>query len=118
MNNSDQETENSLELNKIYEPFKPRTQTSKTKNYYGRPAPVDLQLEEIPDINKLHFEGNVIYEWNLHGLTKYQNFQFCNHLMVYENACLMFSNSQHRIITAIISGLTGQLFGWWYDYLS
>lgn len=72
----------------------------------------------MPNINKIHFGGNVIYEWNLDGLTEYQIPQFCNYLMVYGNACLMFGNSQVKIGFAIIACLTGQLFGCWYDYLS
>lgn len=38
--------------------------------------------------------------------------------MVYEIECLMFGHCQDNIIIVVITDLTRQLFGWWYDYLS
>lgn len=98
--------------------FRPKTFVPKTKKYYRRPTPVDLQFKEISKMPKIHFEGNVLCEWNIDGLSKYQILNMINHMLVYSNARYIHNWKQEHIIRAITSSFMGQLNGWWLDYLS
>ena len=67
---------------------------------------------------KIHFQGNLLYEWNIDGLSEYQIFNLMQHMLVYSNGCYIHQWTQDSIILAITARLTGQLNGWWHDYLS
>ena len=52
------------------------TQRPKTKNYYPRPTPPDIQYEENYQMTGSRYDGDAIYEWNLDGLSEYQILNF------------------------------------------
>ncbi|CAL9025057.1 unnamed protein product [Prunus brigantina] len=94
------------------------TQTAKTKNYYPRPTPVDLQFEEDGMWNCAQYDGSSIVEWNIDGLTEYQIINTMKHMMMYATASKIKGNGDRRVAEAIIAGFVGQLKGWWDFHLS
>nr|AAX95153.1 hypothetical protein LOC_Os11g14710 [Oryza sativa Japonica Group]ABA92444.1 hypothetical protein LOC_Os11g14710 [Oryza sativa Japonica Group] len=103
-------------VNKI---FKPSTLTSTTRNYYPRPTYADLQFEEMPQIqNMTYYNGKEIVEWNLDGFTEYQIFTLCHQMIMYANACIANGNKEREAANMIIIGFSGQLKGWWNNYLN
>uniref|UniRef100_I1Q393 CCHC-type domain-containing protein n=1 Tax=Oryza glaberrima TaxID=4538 RepID=I1Q393_ORYGL len=103
-------------VNKI---FKPSTLTSTTRNYYPRPTYADLQFEEMPQIqNMTYYNGKEIVEWNLDGFTEYQIFTLCHQMIMYANACIANGNKEREAANMIVIGFSGQLKGWWNNYLN
>jgi hypothetical protein len=103
-------------VNKI---FKPSTLTSTTRNYYPRPTYADLQFEEMPQIqNMIYYNGKEIVEWNLDGFTEYQIFTLCHQMIMYANACIANGNKEREAANMIVIGFSGQLKGWWNNYLN
>ncbi|CAL8132395.1 unnamed protein product [Prunus armeniaca] len=94
------------------------TQTAKTKNYYPRPTPVDLQFEEDGMWNSAQYDGSSIVEWNIDGLTKYHIINTMKHMMMYAIASKIKGNGDRRVAETIIVGFVDQLKGWWDFHLS
>ncbi|KAG5601300.1 hypothetical protein H5410_032670 [Solanum commersonii] len=79
--------------------------------YYPRPTPQDVLIEEIDWIQtNTSYSGSEIYEWNLDGLTDRQ-------MLMYVTICKSVSNTDKTICKMIIAGFTGQLRGWWDNYM-
>ena len=57
------------QINRIAHKFKQQT---KTRNYYPRPTPPDLQYEERSQIVQSKYDGDDIYEWNIDGVSDHQ----------------------------------------------
>eukprot|EP00268_Persea_americana_P019020 TRINITY_DN19751_c0_g2_i1.p1 TRINITY_DN19751_c0_g2~~TRINITY_DN19751_c0_g2_i1.p1 ORF type:complete len:357 (+),score=5.83 TRINITY_DN19751_c0_g2_i1:1358-2428(+) len=55
---------------------------------------------------------------NIDGLSEYQILNVMQQMLVYSNACYIHQWNQEHTILAITVGFTGQLNGWWHDYLS
>lgn len=87
------------------------TQTAKTKNYYPRPTPVDLQFEEDEMWNSTQYDRSSIVEWNIDGLTEYHIINTMKHMMMYAIASKIKGNRDRRVAKAIIAGFVGQLKG-------
>ncbi|CAB4286247.1 unnamed protein product [Prunus armeniaca] len=94
------------------------TQTAKTKNYYPRPIPVDLQFEEDGMWNSAQYDGSSIVKWNIDGLIEYQIINTMKHMMMYATTSKIKGNGDRRVVEAIIVVLVGQLKGWWDFHLS
>ncbi|XP_070025110.1 uncharacterized protein [Nicotiana sylvestris] len=94
---------------------KPRMQTY----YYPRPTPQDVLIEER-DWNQTNtsYSGSEIYEWNLDGLTNRQVTILVHRMLMYSTICKSVKNTDITICKIIIAGFTGQLRGWWDNYLS
>ena len=43
------------------------------KNWYSKPTPPDLQFEERYTFVNSSYSPNLIYEWNIDGMSKYEN---------------------------------------------
>ncbi|KAG5605639.1 hypothetical protein H5410_027131 [Solanum commersonii] len=87
--------------------------------YYPRPTPQDVLIEER-DWNQTNtsYSGSEIYEWNLDGLTDRQLTIFVHRMLMYANICKSVNNTDRTICKMIIAGFTGQLRGWWDNYMS
>ncbi|KAG5594616.1 hypothetical protein H5410_035848 [Solanum commersonii] len=87
--------------------------------YYPRPAPQDVLIEER-DWNQINtsYSGSEIYEWNLNGLTDRQLMIMVHRMLMYATICKSVSNTDKTICKMIIAGFTGQLRGWWDNYMS
>ncbi|KAI5342468.1 hypothetical protein L3X38_010343 [Prunus dulcis] len=94
------------------------TQTTKTKNYYPRPTPVNLQFEEDGMWNSAQYDRSSIVEWNIDGLTEYQIINTMKHMMMYTTTSKIKGNGDRRVAEAIIAGFVGQLKGWWDFHLT
>ncbi|KAG5605637.1 hypothetical protein H5410_027129 [Solanum commersonii] len=83
-----------------------RGQVEMEVNKLRGPTPQDVLIEER-DWNQTNtsYSGSEIYEWNLDGLTDRQ-------LTILVHRMLM------TICKMIIAGFTGQLRGWWDNYMS
>ena len=94
---------------------KPRMQTY----YYNRPTPQDVLIEER-DWNQTNtsYSGSEIYEWNLDGLTDRQLTILVHRMLMYATICKSVKNTDRNICRMIVAGFTGQLRGWWDNYLS
>ncbi|KAK2973929.1 hypothetical protein RJ640_019444 [Escallonia rubra] len=90
------------------------------RNYYTRPTPVDMQLEENNFSNPSSFNGSSIYEWNLDGMTNYQVITLLQHMLMAANSARNRNLGESETVIAryLIAGFTGQLRGWWDFYLT
>ncbi|CAB4303202.1 unnamed protein product [Prunus armeniaca] len=94
------------------------TQIAKTKNYYPRPTPVDLQFEEDGMWNSAQYDGSSMVEWNIDGLTKYHIINTMKHMMMYATTSKIKGNGDRRVAETIIVDFVDQLKGWWDFHLS
>ncbi|KAG5577033.1 hypothetical protein H5410_057167 [Solanum commersonii] len=87
--------------------------------YYPRPTPQDVLIEER-DWNQTNtsYSGSEIYEWNLDGLTDRQLTILVHRMLMYATICKSVNNTDRTICKMIIAGFTGQLRGWWDNYMS
>ncbi|KAG5598934.1 hypothetical protein H5410_030304 [Solanum commersonii] len=86
--------------------------------YYPRPTPQDVLIEER-DWNQTNtsYSGSEIYEWNLDGLTDSQLTILVHRMLIYATICKSVNNTDRTICKMIITGFTGQLRGWWDNYM-
>ena len=64
------------------------------------------------------YDGDAIYEWNLDGLSEYQILNFLQEMTMAAGAYRIKGNNDQSIVNIIIAGFTGQLKGWWDNYVS
>ncbi|KAG5590205.1 hypothetical protein H5410_040719 [Solanum commersonii] len=64
------------------------------------------------------YSGSEIDEWNLDGLTDRQLTILVHRMLMYETICKNVKNTNRNICKMIIAGFTGQLRGWWDNYMS
>ncbi|KAG5632679.1 hypothetical protein H5410_004396 [Solanum commersonii] len=86
--------------------------------YYPRPTPQDVLLEEHEHIITNSYNGKEIYEWNIDGYTDRQIYTTIYRMLMYSTICKTNKNSDKTIADMIIAGFTGQLKGWWDNYLN
>ncbi|KAG5631761.1 hypothetical protein H5410_003478 [Solanum commersonii] len=86
--------------------------------YYPRPTPQDVLIEER-DWNQTNtsYSGSEIYEWNLDGLIDSQLTIMVHRMLMYATICKNVRNTDKTICKMIIEGFTGQLRGWWDNYM-
>ncbi|KAG5585061.1 hypothetical protein H5410_045495 [Solanum commersonii] len=115
-----------LEINKLRGYPKKNNGNTKYANkpsmqtyYYSRPTPQDVLIEER-DWNQTNtsYSGTKIYEWNLDGLTNRQLTILVHRMLMYATICKRVNNTYRIISKMIIAGFTGQLRGWWDNYVS
>ncbi|KAG5580466.1 hypothetical protein H5410_051093 [Solanum commersonii] len=87
--------------------------------YYPRPTPQDVLIEER-DWNQTNtsYSGSEIYEWNLNGLTDRQLTILVHRMLMYTTIFKSVNNTDMTICKMIITGFTGQLRGWWDNYMT
>ncbi|KAG5581087.1 hypothetical protein H5410_051714, partial [Solanum commersonii] len=64
------------------------------------------------------YSGSEIYEWNLNDLTDRQLTILVHRMLMYATICKRFKSTYINIFKMIIVGFTGQLRGWWDNYMS
>ncbi|KAL4396631.1 hypothetical protein AHAS_Ahas01G0111200 [Arachis hypogaea] len=103
-----------LEINKISH----KKDYPKTRNYYSRPSPVDIGLEERTQLIQNSFSGSDLVEWNIDGLSEQAILdQMCNMTMV-TTAYKMKKASDKAAAIMITQRFIGQLKGWWDNFLN
>ncbi|KAG5616282.1 hypothetical protein H5410_016106 [Solanum commersonii] len=87
--------------------------------YYPKSTPQDVLIEER-DWNQTNtsYSGSEIYEWNLNGLTDRQLTILVHRMIMYATICKSVNNTDRTICKMIIAGFTGQLRGWWDNYMT
>ncbi|KAG5588629.1 hypothetical protein H5410_049063 [Solanum commersonii] len=87
--------------------------------YYSRPTPQDVLIEEH-DWNQANtsYSESEIYEWNLDGLTDRKLTIPVHRMLMYATICKSVNNTDKIICKMIIADFTGQLRGWWDNYMS
>ena len=98
------------QINKIVDKFK---QQSKTRNFYPRSIPPDLQYEEKSQIVQSKYDGDGIYEWNIDGVSDQQVLNILQEMIMSSTAYKSRGNLDLAICFHLIAGFTGQLKGWW-----
>ncbi|XP_047250003.1 uncharacterized protein LOC124885803 [Capsicum annuum] len=92
--------------------------------YYPRPTPQDVLIEER-DWNQTNtsYSGDAIYEWNIDGLSDRQISILIHRMSMYATICLATkatdrnAKTDQTICKMIVAGFTGQLRGWWDNFL-
>ncbi|KAG5585597.1 hypothetical protein H5410_046031 [Solanum commersonii] len=87
--------------------------------YYPRPLPQNVLIEKR-DWNQTNISYSVseIYEWNPDGLTDRQLTILVHRMLMYATICKSVNNTDKTICKMIIAGFTGQLRGWWDNYMT
>uniref|UniRef100_A0A7N0U0L5 CCHC-type domain-containing protein n=1 Tax=Kalanchoe fedtschenkoi TaxID=63787 RepID=A0A7N0U0L5_KALFE len=99
------------EINKLYK-------YNNNPTYYNRPSPVDILHEEQEYILNNSYIGKNIYEWNLDGYTEKQIYNLVHRMLMYSTISKTAGNTDSNIAKMITAGFTGQLKGWWDNYLT
>ncbi|QHN86322.1 uncharacterized protein DS421_16g545170 [Arachis hypogaea] len=85
---------------------------------YNRMSTPDLALKER-ELGFVSFNANNVYEWNIDGKTEYNIMCMLQHMtMVGISYQAAHETSEEAIANIIVSGFSGQLKGWWDNYLS
>ncbi|XLU74983.1 hypothetical protein S245_034036, partial [Arachis hypogaea] len=85
---------------------------------YKRVSAPDLALEER-ELGFVSFNANNVYEWNIDGKTEYNIMSMLQHMTMVGTAYqAAHDTSEEAIANVIVSGFSGQLKGWWDNYLS
>ena len=120
---NDQNSERTFEEGSISEkdinPINTKHWKTSSKFYYQRPTAPDLLLEERGKSNFKSFSANNIYEWNIDAQTKYSIMNTLQHMtMVVTTYQTSYDCSEKTIIDILVAGFSGQLKGWWDNYLT
>ena len=78
-----------------------------------------MQYEERNQYTQASYTSDTIYEWNIDGMTEYNILtKFQEMTMISTTYKLNNRLSNHAIAQTIVVGFTGQLKGWWDNYLT
>ncbi|KAH1086350.1 hypothetical protein GYH30_018049 [Glycine max] len=119
---SDQNSENTSEIGSVsrkdINPINSRHWKTPSKLYYQRPTAPDLLLEERGENNFKSFSANNIYEWNIDGQMTCNIMNTLQHMtMVATTYQTSHECSEETIRDILVAGFSGQLKGWWDNYL-
>ena len=88
------------------------------KNWYPKPTPPDLQFEERHTFVNSSYSPDLIYEWNIDGMSKYEIINLLHEMNLLTNVYKNHGKSDHQIAHLIVTSFTGQLKGQWDNYLN
>ena len=107
LENSEQEIE---QINKI------KTWHKRSKKFYQRPTPPDLQFEEKQP-TRSSYSNDYIYDWNIDGLSEHEIFIFLRQIQMTATAYLT-DGDDHNAVQLILAGFSGTLKFWWENFLT
>jgi len=83
-----------------------------------KPTALDLTMEDTSTKTN-GFNANNVYEWNIDGKSEYNIMQMLQHMtMVCTTYQTAHDSTEEAISSIIVTGFTGQLKGWWDQYLT
>ncbi|RDX97411.1 putative Polyprotein CP, partial [Mucuna pruriens] len=116
---SDQASEDALVFEREINPINTKNWKTPSKLYYQRPTTPDILLEERGEGNFRSFSANNIYEWNIDAQTEYNIMNTLQHMsMVAMTYQTTHDCSEETIVNILVVGFSGQLKGWWDNYLT
>ena len=104
---SEQEEE---QINKL------KTWHQRSKNFYQRPTPPDLQFEER-QTHQNHYNNTDIYSWNMDDLSEHEILIVLRQMQMEATAYLQDSDDWNAA-QLILTGFTGTLKLWWENFLT
>ena len=88
------------------------------KNWYPKLTPPDLQFEERHTYVNSSYSLDLIYEWNIDGMSEYEIINLLHEMTLLTNVYKNHGKQDHQIAHLIVTDFTGQLKGWWDHYLN
>ena len=89
-----------------------------TKNWSPKPTPPDLQFEERHAYVNSSYLPDLIYEWNIDGMSEFEIINLLHEMTLLTNVYKNHGKQDHQIAHLIVIGFTIQLKGWWDHYLN
>ncbi|RDX97394.1 hypothetical protein CR513_19838, partial [Mucuna pruriens] len=84
-----------------------------------QPTAPDILLEERGEGNFRSFSANNIYEWNIDAQPEYNIMNTLQHMSMVVTAYQTTHDcSEETIVNILVAGFSGQLKGWWDNYLT
>ena len=77
------------------------------KNWYPKPTPLDLQFEERHTFVNSSYSPDLIYEWNIDGMSEYEIINLLHEMTLLTNAYKNHGQLDHQIAHLIVTGFTG-----------
>ena len=79
----------------------------------------ECNISERGENNFKSFSANNIYEWNIDAQTEYNIMNTLQHMTMVATAYQTSHEcSEETIIDILVAGFSGQLKGWWDNYLT
>ena len=117
--NSEQTSEEGSISGKDINPINSKHWKTPSKLNYQRPIATDLLLEGRGESNFKSFSANNFYEWNIDAQTKCNIMNTLQHMTMVATAYQTSHEcSEETIIDILVAGFSGQLKGWWDNYLT
>ncbi|KAG9453178.1 hypothetical protein H6P81_006082 [Aristolochia fimbriata] len=84
-----------------------------------RPPPFDIHSnQENPFVMTNSYDARTIYEWNIDHESPKGVVDTLHRMFIYCNVCRAKGLPEAQVVNQIVAALTGDLYGWWYHYLS
>ena len=109
-NSKNSEQEETEQINRI------KMWHQRSKNFYQRPTPLDLQCEEKQPQRSM-YNNDFIYDWNIDGLSEHEIFVVLRQMQMTSTAYLT-DGDDHNAVQLILAGFSGTLKSWWENFLN
>ncbi|KAG9446363.1 hypothetical protein H6P81_012491 [Aristolochia fimbriata] len=81
-------------------------------------AAIELQNSYLKNWENHSYDARTIYEWNIDHESPKGVVDTLHRMFIYCNVCRAKGLPEAQVVNQIVAGLTGDLYGWWYHYLS
>ena len=77
-----------------------------------------MQFEERHTFINSSYSPDLIYEWNIDGMSEYEIINLLHEMTLLTNVYKNHGKLDHQTAHLIVTGFTGQLKSWWDHYLN
>ena len=84
----------------------------------SKPTPLDLQFEERHTFVNSSYSPDLIYEWNIDGMSEYEIINLLDEMTLLTSAYKNHGKLDHQIAHLIVIGFTSKLKSLWDHYLN
>ncbi|CAF1929358.1 unnamed protein product [Brassica napus] len=89
------------------------------QNHHVRQLISAPDLGQIQPIEQSRFNSSSVYDWNIDGISEYNILSFLQNMTMAANAYrTQIGNEDKTVAELLIAGFSGQLKGWWDNYLT